>query len=191
MFGTHIFFVEVRLVQTSVLVVIWFLEYSLAPFYLGSRTDANEEWVEFSHDGDCGFAGVYQPPLPNSKKVVDQFIATSNYADIFYFLKLGKRASISEIGQAAEKVCGLDWQQMKSYNNNLTAPVSDDDLLQYCFRSTFVYQILRNGYGFHDDYKITAVDVLDGQKLGWALGSILYEINTRKSLLSCLHPWSK
>jgi hypothetical protein len=143
------------------------------------RKEANKEWCEFSHDGDCSFAGVYQPPLPTSNSAIDEFIATSNYADIFAFLKLGERASISQIGDAANKVCDLNWSDLKKYNSHLTDPITDDlELAQYCFRSTFVYQILRNGYGFKDDYKITAVDVLDGQKLGWALGSILYEINT-------------
>lgn len=143
------------------------------------RKETNKEWCEFSHDGDCAFAGVYQPPLPTANRAVDEFIATSNYADIFAFLDIGERASISEIGAATEKVCNLNWSDLKKYNANLPDPISDDlELAQYCFRSTFVYQLLRNGYGFKDDYKITAVDVLDGQKLGWALGSILYEINT-------------
>ena len=40
--------------------------------------------------------------------------------------------------------------------------------------------MLRNGWKFGDDYEMTAVDVINGQKLGWALGCMLYEINTRK-----------
>jgi hypothetical protein len=143
------------------------------------RKEANKEWCEFSHDGDCAFAGVYQPPLPTSNGEINEFIATSNYADIFAFLGIGERASISQIGAAANKVCDLNWSDLRKYNSKLPDPISDDlELAQYCFRSTFVYQLLRNGYGFQDDYQITAVDVLDGQKLGWALGSILYEINT-------------
>jgi len=110
---------------------------------------------------------------------VGEFIATSNYADIFSFLKLGTRATVHEIRGAAEKVCGLTWQELKEYNENLQDPISDEyELAQYCFRSVFAYQILRNGYGFKDESRITAVDVLNGQKLGWALGSMLYEINT-------------
>ncbi|KAG7370737.1 GDA1/CD39 nucleoside phosphatase family protein [Nitzschia inconspicua] len=143
------------------------------------RTSANEDWVEFSHDGDCSFAGVYQPPLPREQSSVDEFIATSNYADIFAFLKLGERASISKLHEAAKRVCLLDWQSLQIYNKNLTDPITDDyELSQFCFRSIFAFQILRNGYRFADDFEITAVDVLKGQKLGWALGSILYEINT-------------
>ena len=42
--------------------------------------------------------------------------------------------------------------------------------------------MLRNGWEFGDDYELTAVDVINGQKMGWALGCMLYEINTRKFL---------
>lgn len=38
--------------------------------------------------------------------------------------------------------------------------------------------MLRNGYGFEMEDNITATDVVNGQKVGWALGSMLYEINT-------------
>lgn len=35
-----------------------------------------------------------------------------------------------------------------------------------------------DGIGFPATANVTAIDVIDGQKLGWALGSTLYEINT-------------
>jgi Golgi nucleoside diphosphatase len=143
------------------------------------RKGANKEWVEFSHDGDCSFAGVYQPPLPRGSNGIDEYIATGNYADVFSFLKLGSRATVSSINDAAKKVCELSWEELQRYNKKLSDPIDGPfELAQYCFRSVFVYQTLRNGYGFQDDSNITAVDVLNGRKLTWALGSILYEINT-------------
>jgi GDA1/CD39 (nucleoside phosphatase) family len=157
---------------------------SLHRHYL-CRLPANEEWVDFSHDGDCSFAGVYQPPLPTEEKSVDQFIATSNYAEIFAFLQLGRKASLSELNEAAKRVCMLDWPSLQKYNKDIANPVEDDELAQFCFRSVFAYQILHNGYGFSDDFEIMAVDVLNGQKLGWALGSMLYEINTC-TLICCM-----
>ena len=143
------------------------------------RKDANNEWVVFSHDGDCSFAGVYQPPLPINNNGIDEYIATGNYADVFAFLKLGESSLVSSINDAARHVCGLSWEELQAYNKELSDPISDPfELGQYCFRSIFVYQILHNGYGFPDDSRITAVDILNGRKLTWALGSILYEINT-------------
>ena len=51
-------------------------------------------------------------------------------------------------------------------------------MARYCFQSAYVHQILRNGYGFHDTDNITATNIINGQKVSWALGSMLYEINT-------------
>jgi len=142
--------------------------------------ETNHDWCEFQMDGRCGFAGIYQPPMPQVSNKKNKFIATSNFVDVFQFLRLGKKASVSQIGEAAERVCGLGWEDLKEYNKNNEYKVikTEKDLAQYCFRSVFVYQLLHNGWEFGDNYVLTAKDVIRGQKLGWALGSMLYEINT-------------
>ena len=145
------------------------------------RKETNTDWCDFQMDGNCGFAGIYQPPMPQVNSNIDEFIATSNFVDVYQFLQLGERASVSKIGKAAEHVCGLDWNQLKDYNANLEKPITTDlTLAQFCFRSVFVYQLLRNGWGFGDDFELTALAVIGDQKMGWALGCMLYEINTRK-----------
>jgi hypothetical protein len=53
-----------------------------------------------------------------------------------------------------------------------------EDIVDYCFRSVYVFQILHNGYGFELDDYVTSAGVVSGQKVGWALGAMLYEINT-------------
>jgi hypothetical protein len=147
------------------------------------REETNKEWCDFEMDGSCAFAGIYQPPLPQMNQDIDEFVATGNFVDVFQFLQLGDRAAISDIIRAAEKVCSLTWTELKAYNANLAkdAFVDDDQTLsQMCFRSVFVYQLLSNGWGFGDNYTITVADVINGQKMGWALGCMLYEINIRK-----------
>ena len=145
------------------------------------RKKTNHEWCDFQMDGNCGFAGIYQPPMPKIKNAVDKFIATSNFADVFQFLRLPKKSSVSQIGAAAEYTCNLSWEELQAYDSENADPIgSKRTLAQMCFRGVFVYQLLRNGWEFGDDYVITAVDVIHGQKLGWALGCMLYEINTRK-----------
>ena len=145
------------------------------------RKETNEEWCDFQMDDNCGFAGIYQPPLPQVNKDVDEFIATSNFVDVYKFLQLGELSTIANIGKTAEQVCGLSFEELKVYNANLESPIDDDSVLaEFCFRSVFVYQLLRNGWEFGDDYELQAVDVINGQKMGWALGCMLYEINTRK-----------
>jgi len=117
--------------------------------------------------------------MPKVKSDSDKFIATSNFKDVYDFLKLKKKSYVRQIGKAAEKVCNLPWKELQDYNSKLEKPVRDDLVLaQMCFRSVFVYQLLLNGWEFGDDYKMTASDVINGQKLGWALGCMLYEINT-------------
>ena len=158
--------------------------------YAMLRKETNQDWCDFQMDGNCGFAGIYQPPM-SSKFTTNatEFIATSNFVTIFRFLRLGEKASIAQIGKAAENVCRLNWDELQVYNANLHGHdrvPSDLELVQYCFRSVFVYHLLRHGWEFGDEYELTAIDVIDGRKLGWALGCMLYEINTRKFSVVCI-----
>lgn len=146
------------------------------------RKDANK-WCDFAHDRDCSLAGIYQPPLPIHSNEFGEFIATSNFYDVFAFLGLNTTAPLSVVRQRARYVCSMGLYDLEIYNSQLNKSISDlDELVQFCFRATFVAGFLIEGLGFPATYNVTAIDVLDGQKLGWALGSTLYEINTL--------PWS-
>jgi hypothetical protein len=136
------------------------------------------EWVDFSHDGDASFAGVYQPPLPTNTSSIGGFIATSNFADIWEFLELEETSAIKLVQKKAKAICEMHFDELTKYNSKIAHPVHDDELHQMCFRSIFVYEMFTTGYEFPEDYEITAVDTLDNQKLGWSLGSILYEVNS-------------
>lgn len=143
------------------------------------RKEANKDWVEFSHDGDCSFAGVYQPPLPKKNTIDDEFIITSNYYDVWSFLQLPTRAKVIDIQNGARRICNMDVPSLIEYNSMLETPIAkSDDLYQFCFRATLTFEMLHTGYGFPLNYEIESADVVNGQKLGWALGSTLYEINT-------------
>jgi hypothetical protein len=136
------------------------------------------EWVDFSHDGDASFAGVYQPPLPTNTSSIGGFIATSNFADIWEFLELEETSAIKLVKKKAKAICEMDLDELTKYNSRNAHGVHDDELHQMCFRSIFIYEMFTTGYEFPEDYKITAVDTLGNQKLGWALGSMLYEVNS-------------
>ena len=155
---------------------------NLKTCYLKARCNfilkANVEWVDFSHDGDSSFAGVYQPPLPTNSSSVGGFLATSNFADVWAFLNLEETSPINMVREKAKMICEMDMAELMEYNANLKSPADEDEIHFLCFRSIFVFEILYTGYGFPLDYQMTAVDVVKNQKLGWALGSILYEINT-------------
>lgn len=142
------------------------------------RKEANE-WCDFSHDRDCSFAGVYQPPLPIHHEDFGEFIATSNFFDIWQFLQLQPRSSLSELKGGVRRICSFSMDDLTAYNDELANPISDpNELTAMCFRASFAATFLIDGVGFPESYHVTAIDVVNGQKVGWALGSMLYEINT-------------
>lgn len=116
-------------------------------------------WCEFAHRGDCSLAGVYQPQLPQNS----EFVAFSNFALVWTILNLPESSSVDELGAAARKFCAT--------------PPPDADPSD-CFRGVYAYELLRSGYGFAPTQRVRAVRVVAGQHVGWALGAMLYEINT-------------
>ena len=135
------------------------------------------QWCKFDHNGECSFAGVYQPALPTPSDSFGEFLAFSNYYHVWRFLQLPERATIAQLENATRHVCSLSWDELVDF-----APAKyrkdGTSLESYCFRSSYVYQLLHSGFGFQNDHVIRAVQVISGHKVGWALGAMLYEINT-------------
>ncbi|EED90638.1 apyrase, partial [Thalassiosira pseudonana CCMP1335] len=132
-------------------------------------------WCQFSHQGSCSFAGVYQPDLPTQEASFGEFYAFSNYFRVWQFLQLKPRSSLVELEARGREVCSKSWEELVKYNNaNPDRAPDDEELESYCFRAAYVHSILSHGYGFQPDDHITATDVINGQKVTWALGSILY-----------------
>jgi hypothetical protein len=54
-----------------------------------------------------------------------------------------------------------------------------EEMLPYfCFLSSYAYVLLVDGYGFQKNSTLTVLDQVNGNKVGWPLGAILYEINS-------------
>jgi len=132
-------------------------------------------WCNFSHRKDCSFSGVYQPSLPKQSKNFGEFLAFSNYYHVWQFLKIPKRSSLTILQEGARKVCSMNATELEKWNDG---GLDSDLASQMCFRASYIFQVLHNGYGFQMTDNITATDVVNGHKVGWALGSMLYEINT-------------
>ena len=132
-------------------------------------------WCKFAHSGDCSFNDVYQPKLPSQSESFGEFLALSEYYDVFTFLNIPNRSSLQTLQNATQHLCSMTGEELKVFNNGR---LGSDDLLKMCFNSAFAFQLLYTGFGFKMDDNITAADVVNGQKVGWALGSMLYEINT-------------
>ena len=142
--------------------------------------ETTNEWCHFSHRNSCSFAGVYQPDRPKASPADGlDFYAFSNYFHVWQFLQLEPRSSIGQLEAKGREVCSQSWDDLVRYNNdNVQNIFSEEELKTYCFRAAYIHEILRNGYGFEPDEYVIATDVVNGQKVTWALGSILYEINT-------------
>lgn len=136
------------------------------------------DWCNFAHAGDCSFAGVYQPELPTQHAHVGEFLAFSNYYHVWEFLHLPERATLNQLKNATRYACAMSHDELVDFNGGKDS----DDLDSFCFQSAYVFQLLHNGFGFQMTDSIRAVGVLNGHKVGWALGAMLYEINTL--------PWS-
>ncbi len=132
-------------------------------------------WCNFAHNGDCSANGAYQPPLPQRSESFGEFLAFSNYYSIFDFLGIPDRSNLRTLQNASAHVCSMDETELMEFNAERFDP---EDAVKMCFRSAFAFHLLHDGYGFQMNDNITATDVVQGHKVGWALGSMLYEINT-------------
>jgi len=143
------------------------------------RKNANE-WCNFEHKGDCSFAGVYQPPLPTQSRHFGEFFGFANYLKLWKFLRLKPRSTLEELRNGGRSICAMSKTDLGKFagdkyldeNGNPVATNSD-----YCFLACYAFELLHTGYGFKLDDHITVANVINGQKVGWALGSVLYEIN--------------
>jgi len=133
-------------------------------------------WCRFAHKGDCSFAQVYQPPIPKTE--FGGFLAFSEFYYTLDFLGLEGKTSVESIGSKAKYICSMNLDEIMKHSAGNNQRLNQDETIVMCFRAVYVYSLLRDGYGFHPNESITAANVIDGQRVGWALGSMLYEINS-------------
>ena len=130
------------------------------------------------YDGQCSINGAYQPSVRDHQ----QFIGTSSYRLPWKILLLPDTASLTEYLKRAEYLCALSFRDTLRYyevnNLNLVDDKLADLIPNYCFLVAYTYALLTVGYGFQDNQSLTVLDQVRGNKVGWPLGAILYEINT-------------
>ncbi|GMI45306.1 hypothetical protein TrCOL_g13325 [Triparma columacea] len=144
------------------------------------RKESNA-WCDFAHGGDCSYAGIYQPPIPYQSARYGGFFAFANYLKLWHFLKLPIKANVGQVKARAEEICSMSFDELINYNSEIHKKGKDvnlEELSDYCFHSTYTYSMLHDGYGFSDSTNITVASIINGQKVTWALGSALYEINS-------------
>ena len=127
--------------------------------------------------GQCSIAGEYQPPLPPAGGPNGKFYAFSKFQFLWSFLGLpDDGATLRDVQAGVRKVCGLSWSELQK--THAGASKKHKDYLQYfCGLGSYIVVLLHDGYGFALDRQISSADTIDGMKLGWAFGAMLYEIN--------------
>ena len=135
------------------------------------------QWCEYSHHGQCAFAGVYQPSLPGRILGTLSCWATTW---IVQYARLPETTNVHDMGDAALKVCG---------DTDVPFPAKDHHTLsqnELCFVAAYAYETFVSGHGFDARVNFTTVTetTYNGAtvSVGWQLGAMLYEINAL--------PWS-
>lgn len=133
-------------------------------------------WCDYAHSGECSIAGIYQPALPDGHDT-GQFYAFSGYQEAWSLLNLPEETTLQNFQDKSRGVCARDMKALIEYNKEIGSPWKDKDLWTGCFIITYALAVLVDGYGFSLDTSMHFVDEIQGFKVGWALGSMLYEIN--------------
>lgn len=143
----------------------------------------NNDYCNIVYDGQCSINGAYQP------SVLDQhfFIGTSSYTLPWDILMLEDTSDLRVYRDKAQDLCRMTYTEVRRYFaiNNLDQLDEKlyESLPDFCFLVTYAYALLTTGYGFNSNATLTVLDQVHGYKVGWALGAILYEINTMPWLL--------
>ncbi|CAM9215479.1 unnamed protein product [Hapterophycus canaliculatus] len=150
--------------------------------YLLEAESASDNFCEFAFPGQCSVLGVYQPELPKGDEH-GRFYGFAGYYKLWQFLDLEEATTITDLVEEGRRVCGLSHEELTSYNFGRRKYQKNVKYLpKYCFMSSYITTLLRDGFGFPEEETIHFVDEVGGYKVDWALGSMLYEINAL--------PWS-
>eukprot|EP01031_Cornospumella_fuschlensis_P027429 gene27429-33131_t len=149
------------------------------------------------YHNDCSVANAYQPPLPHTApsnngetspaasntlgSAHGNFLGTSTYKYAWVFLQLPETASLRDFDAKAVDICKYNYADLQAYYNSNNLNADNDkmtDIIPYtCFIAAYISVLLQDGYGFWKNDTVTVIDTINGHKVGWALGAILYEIN--------------
>jgi len=145
-------------------------------------------WCNYTHHGQCGFVGVYQPELPGSDTAFGNFVLIGQFVKLWSNLGLPESgASLNDLAAVARKVCGASHDEIIEHMQGVYGPdrhlgsKKKEEANELCFMAAYAYSMLHFGHGFELDRNFTAIEVMSYEgvdlQVGWQLGSILYEIN--------------
>jgi hypothetical protein len=149
--------------------------------FSGSGKVEQNRWCNYTFPDSCAFAGEYQAKLPGKESPNGKFMLIGGYVTIWEALGLNSSgATLAELRAAGKDVCALDIDELNDRFKPKNAKKAGN-MEMICFMSAFAFSMLHFGHGFELDREFSAVKTMmyEGAelKVGWQLGSILYEIN--------------
>ncbi|XP_065828062.1 ectonucleoside triphosphate diphosphohydrolase 1-like [Oscarella lobularis] len=124
------------------------------------------------YNGQCGFNGVYQPPLPAGK----MFNAFSGYSYPVQFLNLptNEAIALNDLSKSANNLCQKSWKEVSQIPS---ADFTEEQKARMCLSSQYV---LANLLALHFPPASKTIQFspeIDDTDLGWALGFMINATN--------------
>lgn len=120
-------------------------------------------------ESPCSSMGVYQPAVEGELYAFSAFY----YAASFFGLE--DSFSLERLEEAGNDYCARDWSELEAtYRDRLAW---DAYVPRHCFTAAYVVALLHDGYGLPmAGDRVRPVDRLEGQDVGWTLGSLVFEL---------------
>ena len=107
-------------------------------------------------------------------------LATENFFYTARFLGLPERATIQELADAGERVCGAEWTRLKEAHLKDAAASEDEtfaedesSLARYCFSASLAVAQLSFGLKLPNVAKIRFSNAVGGKAVDWAMGAAI------------------
>jgi Golgi nucleoside diphosphatase len=128
---------------------------------------------------------IYQPSsFLTSESHHRTFIgSSSSFILLKKFLQINEISTLNDWKEKGNMICKMtidklhSYYEMNSFAKDENHQEFQKNLPNFCFLVSYIVVLLQDGYHFPSDQKIMIIDQYNGNKVGWALGAILYEIN--------------
>ncbi|CAB1099538.1 unnamed protein product [Ectocarpus sp. CCAP 1310/34] len=138
-------------------------------------SSSSGSFCQSAFPGQCSLLGVYQPELPQGGEH-GRFYGFSGYYKLWQFLDLDESTTVAEIVSEGKRVCAMSHEELSAYNSVRKGHEHNVPYLaKYCFMSSYVTTLLRDGYGFPAEERIHFVDEVGGYKFPAGLDSAVRE----------------
>lgn len=88
------------------------------------------------------------------------------YYKLWQFLNLPEKTSVSSVEKEGRRICTMSHGELAIYNEGRDKHEKNVKYLpKYCFMSSYITTLLRDGFGFPTDEEITFVDEVQGYKV--------------------------